>query len=116
MSNNNIKFFHLHSGKRHITVGRVLDKDNSRIRFAYSVCNPKDNFSRKFGRDIVQARLEKNKDYSLNVYGTPNDVYEANTMFNVVETLSMNGPWPTCVKKIANEWLYEQMVKEGYDG
>ncbi len=104
-----IRFFHLHSGRRHITVGRVLDAESKTIKFAYSVCNPKDQFDRKLGREIVEKRLEKNK----NVFYTSLHSKPMWTVINcLANRLKYEPPVPTCVQKMAKEWLAVHGPKE----
>lgn len=97
----NIRYFYLHDGNRHVTVGRVYNPDENSVVFTYAVSNPRDRFNRKLGREIVEKRLAKHKE---NVFYI--DLLEGEKPMKVIiEQMSFLENFPPCVRKVANSWL-----------
>lgn len=65
---NNVRFFYLrNNGFPVACVAYMLEGNN--IRYALSVYNPKDKFSKKFAREIAVARLNKGKSFVTQLMG-----------------------------------------------
>lgn len=100
---NKIRYFYLHDKDRHVTVGRVFDKNQpeNNAKFTYAVCSPNDRFSRKFGREIVEKRFLKSK-HVFTV--STND----NPMREIIKFMAEDKTFPACVRKAAVSWLTQK--------
>lgn len=64
MLEQNVKFAYLHEKKRHVTIAKVVDKENGLLYFSYAVCHPKDVFTKQNGRRIATERLFGGRSWS----------------------------------------------------
>ena len=65
---NNVRFFYLRSNGFPVAcVAYILEDSN--VRYALSVYNPKDKFSKKFAREVAASRLNKGKYFITQLMG-----------------------------------------------
>ncbi len=55
------------SEQRRITVCGVIDEETQELNIGYTVCSPKDSFTRKRGRTIARGRAKANPIVKVNI-------------------------------------------------
>ena len=113
-----MRFFYLRDENNH-PIGCLasdLDKENDRVKFALSVCNPIDNFNKKQAQALAAGRIAMG-DYDEIKFSTNKGKVRKALLFLISETMFVNSKnqkfeYPHRARDAAKCWLESHKEKQ----